>query len=130
MCGKHLLIVEDEAPLRELLVECFSECGFEVTEAVDGDHAVTMLDDIDLLITDIDMPGRLDGNAIAMKAKDRHPDLPVIYASGRPDRLTNSVGQCDAFMNKPFSLSHMVALVLRLLEPWNQTRHHTSPHAL
>jgi DNA-binding response OmpR family regulator len=120
---KRLLIVEDEAPLRELLAEYLVEAGFAVTEAEDADHAVAMLEGIDLLITDLDMPGRLDGNAIATKAKVRHPGLPVIYASGRPERLTNRIDAHDAFVDKPFGPAQIAKLVRRLLDQSSAAPH-------
>jgi DNA-binding response OmpR family regulator len=114
----RLLIVEDEFPIRELLVEYLSESGFEVAEAEDGDSAVAWLEkdnSLDLLITDIDMPGRCDGNIVARKAKALHPGPPVIYASGRIERLTNPIDEHDVVVEKPFGPAVIEATVLRLL---------------
>nr|WP_294526248.1 response regulator [uncultured Rhodopila sp.] len=118
MNQKCLLLVEDEYDLRLTMAECLSAAGFKVVEAEDGDHAVRILErhpQIDLLVTDIDIPGRYDGNDVAISAKAWHFDLPVVYASGSPERLTNTVGPSDAFLLKPFRQSEMIAVILRLL---------------
>jgi CheY-like chemotaxis protein len=120
---RRLLIAEDEFPVRQCLVEYLAECGFEVDEAEDGDHAAAMLDgavEYDLLITDIDMPGHLDGNALANRAKARYPLLPVIYASGYPEHLTNKVEKHDAFVAKPFGCGQVVKLILKMLAARNE----------
>lgn len=118
MSQKCLLLVEDEFDLRLIMADSLSAAGFKVVEAEDGDQAVRILErhpQIDLLVTDIDIPGRCDGNCVAISAKAWHFDLPVVYASGSPERLTNTVGPSDAFLLKPFRQSEMIAVVLRLL---------------
>jgi DNA-binding NtrC family response regulator len=115
----HVLIVEDEFLIRLLLVDALSDAGFTVAEARNGDLAIEMLDQpkaFDLVVTDISMPGGTDGNAVATKAKQVHPGMPVIYASGRPESLTNVVGFGDAFLPKPYSPTELVATVDRLLK--------------
>ena len=118
MDGKRLLLVEDEFLIRLLLVDTLTEAGFEVIEAEDGDEAVQMLDrldGLDLLLTDIQMPGRADGNAVAAKAKELYPGIPVIYVSGRPESLKNTIGCCDVFLHKPYGPSALIRIVKRLL---------------
>lgn len=116
--SQHILIVEDEEQVRSCLKEVLSDAGFDITEVGDGDRAIKMLDSpprFDLLLTDISMPGVADGNAVAAKAKQIYPGIPVVYASGRPDSLTNRVGRRDAFISKPYSLNDVVDLVRRLV---------------
>ena len=118
--GKRILIVEDEGFVRDLLVETFADAGFDVLEASCGDEAVRLLDDpgnIDLVLTDIQMPGHADGNLVAEAAKERCPGLPVIYMTGNPSSLRNAVGARDAFVRKPFSPSKMLVIVQCLLSP-------------
>jgi len=118
MRQKCLLLVEDEPNLRLMMADSFSDAGFEVVEAEDGDVAVKILEcypQIDLLVTDIDIPGRCDGNGLAISAKALKVDLPVVYVSGSPEKLTNAVGPCDAFFPKPFRASEMIAVIRRLL---------------
>ena len=80
-----VLIVEDEELVREVATIEFEDAGFQVIEAGDGDTAVGLLASdvpIDLLFTDIRLPGSIDGWAIADFAREVRPDLPVIYATG------------------------------------------------
>jgi CheY-like chemotaxis protein len=117
--GKRLLLVEDEALIRFWMAECLAEAGFDVVEAEDGDRALLLIDQpraFDLLITDIQMPGRADGNAVATKARQRFPGLPVIYASGRRESLKNEVRACDAFVLKPFNMTTILTLAQRALD--------------
>jgi DNA-binding response OmpR family regulator len=118
MSQKCLLLVEDESDLRLMMADSLSDAGFNVIEAEDGDQAVKILErhpQIDLLVTDIDIPGRCDGNDVAISAKACHFDLPVIYVSGSPERLTNTVGPSDVFLLKPFRHAEMIAEIRRLL---------------
>ena len=107
--------MEDEWSVRQCLAEYLTDVGFKVFTAEDGDQALTMLEDLyelDLLITDIDIPGQLDGNGVATR---RHQGLFAIYASGRPDQLMNKIEQRDTFVDKPFGPVQMTAVALRIL---------------
>ena len=118
MNEKRLLLVEDDSELRFLIAEALFDAGFEVVEAEDGDQAVELLENLeqlDVLVTDIQMPGRLDGNDVATRARGRHPGLPVVYVSGHPASLTNGIGPCDAFLCKPFGSFLVISEVARLL---------------
>ncbi len=84
-----ILLVDDEPVIREIMLESLREAGFGVVEAADGDVAVRLIRDaperFDLLVTDIHMPGRSDGLAVAAAMRVRWPEVPVVIASGRPD---------------------------------------------
>ena len=74
----RILVVEDESLVRELLVEALTDAGFQVDEADNADDADRLLD-IDgykLLLTDIHMPGKLDGVELAQRSLERKPGLP------------------------------------------------------
>ena len=119
MLTKRILVVEDEVEIRLLLTEVLGDAGFDVAEAKDGNHAMQMLDGsapFDLVVTDISMPGTADGNVAAARAKIRDPQIPVVYVSGRPESLRNSIGDGDAFICKPFSLHNVVRVVQHLLD--------------
>lgn len=80
-----VLIVEDEEMVREIAALEFADAGFDVLEAAEGAAAVSLLESaatIDLLFTDIRLPGTIDGWDIAERARQLRPDLPVIYATG------------------------------------------------
>ena len=101
---QRILVVDDEVLVRQILSETLADAGYETAEAGDEDRAIDMLAGsvvFDLLLTDISMLGPTDGNALDLRAKRLCPGIPVIYLS---DRLTNGVGDPDAFMRKPFGL--------------------------
>jgi CheY-like chemotaxis protein len=83
-----ILIVEDEALIRDLLVEALASHGHEVCEAATGDQAVALIENpskaFTLLITDLHMPGQRDGVEVARLMRQHHPSLPI---STRPDGL-------------------------------------------
>ncbi len=84
--GRKVLVVEDEPHLREAVAEALALEGFDVTEAASGDEAAGLIGDpdrFDLLVTDVQMPGRLDGMEVAARARARQPGLPIVVATGR-----------------------------------------------
>lgn len=83
--GQTILIAEDEPDLSQMITDMISSLGYSVKTAPDSIAAMEALqntDSIDLLITDIVMPGGMSGFELAKRARDLHPDLPVIYMSG------------------------------------------------
>jgi DNA-binding response OmpR family regulator len=114
----RLLLVEDEFLIRLTLAEALADAGYEVMEAETADEALTLLqadDSIRLLLTDIQLPGRLDGLELVARARDGRPSLPVIYMTGRPDAMTQHLGSpWDAFIAKPYLPSEVTATVRRL----------------
>ena len=116
---QRILVVEDEDLVRDLVVETLTDAGFEVDEARDSDEAVRLLDadGYKLLLTDVHMPGPLDGIELAERAHAKEEGLPVIFVTGRPDvmgRLRGS-GLTGAVLSKPFALAEVVSAVRRLL---------------
>ena len=115
---RRILLVEDESLIRVIVAESLTDAGYDVMQADSGEAAVLLLDrpgTLDLLLTDIQMPGSIDGNAVAQAAKKRHPGLPVIYVTGRPDSLQNGIGSSDAFIRKPFGPNEILTLIRTLL---------------
>jgi CheY-like chemotaxis protein len=114
--GKTIvLIVEDEPLLRELIAEEFTDAGFEVKTAATGEAAIALLDStpiVDVLFTDISLPGNLDGWQIALYARTRWPNIHVIYASGytvdRSAQVADSV-----YLRKPYLPATVVSEINR-----------------
>jgi CheY-like chemotaxis protein len=80
-----VLVVDDNPILRLTLAQEISHAGFRVREAATADEAETVLQagaDIDLIVTDVEMPGRHDGLALAMFVRSHYPNTPVIVVSG------------------------------------------------
>ena len=85
MTTPRLLLVEDEFLIRMTLSEVLAEDGFEVVEAEDAEAALERLGekpDFAMMLTDIQLPGRIDGRTLAHRARQACPDLPVIFMSG------------------------------------------------
>lgn len=113
----RVLVVEDEVLVRNLIAEELREAGFCVIEAAHAEEAMSYLQaggEVDLVFTDIRMPGSLDGLALARELRRRYPSLPVILTSGnaRPPG-TDAIGR---FIPKPYTIEYAVAVVRELLE--------------
>ena len=113
-----VLIVEDEFLIRLTLAEALSDDGFEVIEAPSGEAALQALQahpDMALLLTDIQLPGALNGMEVARAARLSIPALPVIFMTGRPDSMgTTATSALDVFIAKPYLPSEVCAAARRL----------------
>jgi CheY-like chemotaxis protein len=85
----HVLLVEDELLICEMVAEALVEQGFAVQTAANAADALRHLtsDPVDVLFTDINLPGGMDGAALARRARQLQPNLPVVYASARATML-------------------------------------------
>lgn len=117
---EKILIVEDDDALRAYSVEILSELGYEVVEARNGAVARDVLgrSEIDLLFTDVVLPGGMNGRQLADEAMRRRPGLKVLFTTGY---TRNAVvhGQLDAgvqMIGKPFSFRELGAMVRELLD--------------
>ena len=81
-----VLVAEDDPLLRMLLAQALEAAGFEVTEAADADQALELLSlrdrNLAALITDIEMPGALNGCGLAWRVHDLHPEAAILVVSG------------------------------------------------
>lgn len=112
----RILFAEDERFLRELLTKQLQASGYTVEAAQSGDEALAILlagAGIDILVTDINMPGTLDGWALAERLRHLQPRLGVIYATNESQdpvrQLTDS-----QFVAKPYRLETIVAAINRI----------------
>jgi len=115
-----LLLVEDEADIRTVLAEVLADAGHEVIEAESGDAAALLLDGpngFDMLVTDINMPGFLDGIGLAARFRKRHATRPILYVTGRPDALrqVRMRPNREAALVKPYGLLSLVSTVQAML---------------
>ena len=103
-----LLVVEDDADVRELAVNMLQSLGYVAVEAIDAESALAALDrrpEIVLLFTDVVLPGGTNGAELARQARKRRPDLKVLYTSGYTDNAIIHKGVLDEdaeIINKPF----------------------------
>ena len=111
----RILMVEDEPLIRSLLFAELAMTGWDVVEAARADQTAALIEDpsvtFDLLVTDIHLPGPLDGMGVAGRARERFAHVFVIYITGRPDvvRLFGRSGRHDYLMPKPFGPSALIA---------------------
>ena len=114
-----ILIVEDEVLIRLLIGDELREAGYEVIEACDGDEAMSLLQRpvrIDLILSDVRMPGTIDGLALLARMKEERPATPFILMSGHlQPRLAEFAG-ATTFLPKPFSFNVAVDAVRKALE--------------
>ena len=119
----RILVVEDEPQLRSLLADELRDAGFGVLEASSADDALKHIDaglGVDLVFTDVQMPGTIDGIDLALMLHDRFPSVPVIVTSGNlGERCLNGV---DRFVPKPYRLEAAVAIVFEALGPAERRR--------
>lgn len=80
----RILVVEDDPLIRGFVVDALREEGYYVIHASDGDEALAWCKRrvAEVLVTDIRLPGKIDGWQIAERCREHHPGLPVIYATG------------------------------------------------
>jgi len=112
MNSRVILAVEDEFLIREVLIEDLTDAGFEVLSASNADDALVLLEarkDIYLVMTDIDMPGSIDGLKLAALVSDRWPPVHIIITTGKhrpkwiPDRAQ--------FVPKPYTADKVLEMV-------------------
>ncbi|MFK7701392.1 response regulator [Pseudomonas caspiana] len=103
-----ILVVEDDAIVRMLIVDVLEELEYTVLEAEDGEVAVKVLEDeskvIDLMMTDLGLPG-MDGRELAAIACELRPTLPVLFASGYAESIDVPAGMHN--IGKPFSIDQL-----------------------
>jgi two-component sensor histidine kinase/CheY-like chemotaxis protein len=109
---RAVLVVEDEMMLRMRAVDIVEDAGFTAVEAVNADDALAILEsrsDIELLFTDIQMPGSMDGLRLAYAVHERWPLIKIILVSGQL-KLTESDKPADSrFFGKPLDVKQMIA---------------------
>ena len=118
-----IFIVEDEAAVRRLISSCLHQCGYHIIEASNGVEALGLWrlhsSKIDLLITDMVMPGGISGRELAMHLRASKPTLRVLFSSGyNPDTLSKeqSLETVDFFLPKPYNPATLTKSVRQCLD--------------
>ena len=119
--GDSVLVVEDEAAVRLLVVEVLHELGYRVLEAKDGQSALAIVESearIDLLISDVGLPG-MNGRQLAEFARSRRPGLKVLFMTGYAEQAavrSKFVGEGMDMIAKPFAMEALATRVREMLE--------------
>lgn len=103
-----ILVVEDDAIVRMLIVDVLEELEYAVLEAEDGEAALKVLEDessvIDLMMTDHGLPG-ISGAQLASRTRELRPALPILFASGYAENIDVPAGMHS--IGKPFSIDQL-----------------------
>ncbi|MEW6369684.1 MAG: ATP-binding protein [Pseudomonadota bacterium] len=113
--GATVLFVEDDALVREAVVDALRAAGFTVRVAVNGDEARALLERdaaVDIVFSDIVMPGSLSGIDLAALVRERWPAVPVVLATGYTERRVSVPGV--KILAKPYDLEQLIGLLGRL----------------
>ena len=117
-----VMIIEDERLLRLISTMEFEEEGFKVVALSHGEAALEILasgEQVDLLMTDISLPDSIDGWAIARRARELRPELPVIYVTGySPDPVQLVAGA--RFFKKPYLPSAIIEVARGMIDAANR----------
>lgn len=113
-----VLLVEDEVMISNLVADCLNASGFSVHEVTNADEALRFIKsgaDIDVLFTDINLPGTMNGAELAERARDLRPEMPIVYVSGRYklSEIAPLVPR-SLFIAKPYDPADVCALLTRL----------------
>ena len=120
--GEMVLVVEDDPDVRALTVNLLADLGYETIEAGDGKEAIAVLErmeKIDLLFTDVVLPGGMSGINIAEDATRRYPDIKVLLTSGYADSVLDQHGPMEHeidLIQKPFSKAALAEKVRTILD--------------
>ncbi len=107
-----VLVVEDEFLIRMDLVDFLSNEAFEVYEAADADAAIAVLeanDTIQVMFTDVDMPGSMDGLKLSAAVRDRWPPIRIVVTSGQRSVELKDLPAGSLFYAKPYDHSAIAA---------------------
>jgi len=116
--GITVLVVEDEVIIRMDISMSLSEEGFTVFEASNADEAIQILNanpNIQLMFTDIDMPGSMDGLKLAAAVRDRWPPVKIIVTSGHQQISDESLPVVARFFSKPYEHSRLMTAMREMV---------------
>ncbi|WP_447909582.1 PAS domain-containing protein [Brevundimonas bullata] len=120
--GETVLVIDDEPSVRSLVAEVLREHGFATLEAGDGPSGLRILNSgqrIDLLVTDVGLPGGLNGRQVADAARMRRPDLKILFITGYAENAAVGNGLLEPgmeVMTKPFAMMDLAAKVTTMIE--------------
>ena len=120
--GETVMVLDDEAPVRAVVVQVMQDLGYATLEAADGAEALTVLaraGRVDLMITDVGLPGGMNGRQVADAARVGRPGLKVLFITGYAEQAVFSQGHLEAgmeMMSKPFDVDRLAHRAKTLIE--------------
>jgi CheY-like chemotaxis protein len=122
-----ILVVEDEEAVRAAAVSMLDELGYRRIEAGDAQEAMDIIESgaqIDLVFSDVVMPGPLSARAFAERLRDVRPDLPILFTSGYTDNAIIHHGRLDEGVNlisKPYARAELAQRLAQMLSTRSET---------
>ena len=119
--GERILLVEDDPGVRRLMVTVIRRLGYEVLEAAQAEPALKLLeehDEVDLLLTDVVLGGKMNGPELARIAIERYPGLPIIFTSGYSQQALPDFAELSEpipLLAKPFRQDELASLIRETL---------------
>jgi signal transduction histidine kinase len=120
--GEVVLVIDDEPSIRMLITDVLSDTGYSVLEASDGPAGLRVLQSaarIDLLITDVGLPGGMNGRQVADAARSLRPDLRVLFITGYAENALMGNGHLEKGMHvlaKPFEVERLASKIRELVK--------------
>jgi CheY-like chemotaxis protein len=120
--GETVLVIDDEPTVRMLVSEVLTDLGYTAIEAVDGPAGLKVLSSdarIDLLVTDVGLPGGMNGRQVADAARGLRPDLKILFITGYAENAVLSHGHLAPGMHvliKPFTVDDIANRIRNLIE--------------
>lgn len=120
--GETVLVIDDEPAVRMLVVEVLEDSGYQVLEAEDGPSGLAILQSgvrIDLLVSDVGLPGGMNGRQVADAARATRPGLRVLFVTGYAETAAVGAGSLETGMQvitKPFAIGDLASRVRDMLE--------------
>ncbi|WP_253717883.1 PAS domain-containing sensor histidine kinase [Sphingomonas sp. AP4-R1] len=120
--GEVVLVIDDEPTIRMLVAEILGESGYSVIEAPDGPTGLRVLESntrIDLLITDVGLPGGMNGRQVADAARATRPNLRILFITGYAENAVIGRGRLEQGMHvltKPFQVEALAVKVREIIE--------------
>jgi len=113
----QILVVEDEDLIRDVVVDILEGHGHEVLQAENGEHALQLCAEAtpDLIFTDVKLPGPLSGWDVAIRCRESHPAIPVIYATGHTHSAPRPVSG-SIMLHKPYRLERLLDSIRTLTQ--------------
>ncbi|HTH45063.1 MAG TPA: response regulator, partial [Oxalicibacterium sp.] len=120
--GEVVLVVDDEATIRMMIVEVLNQAGYTAIEAIDGPSALHILQSptrIDLLITDVGLPGGMNGRQVADAGRVHRPELKTLFITGYAENSVFGNAHVESGMQvltKPFTLETLTQKIQEILD--------------
>jgi CheY-like chemotaxis protein len=125
--GERVMLVEDEAALRKFVVTLLEELGYAVVAVADGEQALAALDEaesLDLLLSDVVLPGNLSGPQLAKQIETKRPEIKVLFMSGYAEAIRSEEGPLwpnHELLKKPFRKAELAWAVRATIDGQRST---------